>query len=199
MLKILKTNCSLGFTLLELLVAMVIFSIIAIAFIALFLSAINEQRKILNMNNLINSASYSLEYMDRAIRMARKDVSASSECVGVETGYKYNFGINTPADTIRFLNFNNKCWEFSKSGDQGDQLVVRKSNDTKSSGLGVAETLTPADLVVKNVSFNVAGDGQAEDKQPKVTINLIMDTKDSPVQEKIFQTTISQRNLNVKQ
>ncbi|MCX6790871.1 MAG: prepilin-type N-terminal cleavage/methylation domain-containing protein [Candidatus Gribaldobacteria bacterium] len=196
MRNILKIKNSFGFTLLELLIAMVIFSIIIIAFVALFLSAIKEQRKILNLNNLINSTSYSLEYMDRAIRMARKDVSANSECVGATAGYKYNFGTSTPAVTLRFLTFDNKCWEFSK---QGDQLVVKKSNDIKRSGLGAAETLTPIDLVVKTVSFEVLGDGQAEDKQPKVTLNLIMNTKDNPAQERIFQTTISQRNLNVEQ
>jgi type II secretory pathway pseudopilin PulG len=180
---------------LELLVAIVVFSIITIAFISLFISAMNQQRKILNLNNLLNSASYSLEYMDRSIRMARKDPSVNSECVGV-AGYKYNYGTSTSATVIRFLNYDNKCIEFSK---QGDQLVVRRSTSIRRSELGVAETLTPVDAVVKSINFNVSGDGQDDQKQPKITINLIMDTKDTPPQELIFQTTICQRNHNIIQ
>lgn len=194
-IKINFSDDSKGFTLLELLVAIVVFSIITIAFIGLFISAMTQQRKILNLNNLLNSASYGLEYMDRSIRMARKDASANSDCVGV-AGYKYNYSTSTPATVIRFLNYDNKCIEFSK---QGDQLVVRRSTSTRRSELGVAEALTPADSVVKSVSFNVSGDGQADQKQPKITINLIMDTKDTPPQELIFQTTICQRNPNIVQ
>jgi prepilin-type N-terminal cleavage/methylation domain-containing protein len=182
-----------GFTLIELMVAMVAFSIISIAFINLFISAISQQRRILNLNNLLNNVSYSLEYMDRAIRLAQKDMAGA--CVA---NVKYNYSAPFPYTYVRFLTYQTPavCLEFSR---QGDRLMVRRSSDQTAVNLGAYEPLTPTDLLVKDVKFNVINDGQAGQKQPRVTINLIMETKELTPQTLNLQTTICQRNPNFTQ
>lgn len=192
-LQIGKNQKKNGFTLLELLIAMIVFSIIAIAFVSLFLSAINQQRRVLAINNMINNTSYTLEYIDRAVRMAIKDATASGDCTGVAS-LKYNYGTSSSSTMLRFLNFDNKCVEFSL---QNNKIMFRRSTDTNRSNLDAAEPLTSSDVKVSYLEYHISGDGQQDEQQPKVTITFIS----SPVNFKdinsVVQTTISQRNLDV--
>lgn len=176
-------------------VAMIVFAIISIAFVGLFINAINQQRQILNLNNLLNNVSYSMEYMDRAIRMAQKDLTG--DCLGGAL-LKYNYATASPAESIRFLNYDGKCLEFYKSGEQ---LMMRRSTSNLSSQFQAPEALTPTELSVKGVQFNVIGDGQglADQRQPKIVIGLIMETKEIKPQQLIVQTTTCQRNPNYTQ
>jgi len=66
-----------GFTLLELMIAMTLFIVVIVSFMGLFMSAISQQQKNLEKVAILNNASYLLEYISRAIRMAEKDTSAS--------------------------------------------------------------------------------------------------------------------------
>ena len=70
-MKILNKNKA--FTLIEMLVAALIFSIVIGAATGVFVSAIKLQRYNLAHQQLLSQVSYAVEYMDRAIRMAIKD------------------------------------------------------------------------------------------------------------------------------
>ena len=60
-----KSRKSKGFSLIEMLVAMLIFSIIASAAIGFFIFAIRSQIKVLASQKVVNEASYIMEYMSR--------------------------------------------------------------------------------------------------------------------------------------
>jgi prepilin-type N-terminal cleavage/methylation domain-containing protein len=67
----LKSN---GFTLLEMLVAISVFSVVIIVVVGLFVSGSSSQRKIIEMHSVQNEAAYLMEMMSRELRMA-SDIS----------------------------------------------------------------------------------------------------------------------------
>ena len=182
-----------GFTLVEVLVAVAIFSMMISIFTGFLASSISSQQKALSSQELMGSVSYNLEYMSRAIRMAKKDHAGA--CL-TTVGAKYNYETNVDRDRIRFLNYLDKCQEFFLDGDT---LKERKSADSTAANFGTALPLTPSALSI--ISFKLGPSdswGQDQLTQPRVTFSLLMegsDGGDDPVSMNI-QTTISQRNLN---
>jgi len=178
-----------SFTLIELLVTVTIFSLIVGAASGVFVSALRAQRKSLSMQELLGQTSFLMEYMSRAIRMAKKDVSGS--CLGL--GYaKYNYAPIT--NGIRFLNYTGKCQQFFRDGNI---LKMQVSSDEKAVNFVPSLDLTSANLIVN--SFNIGPEDswtQADYYQPRVTVSLEIQGKEK---SKInLQTTISQRNLDIE-
>ena len=176
-----------GFTLIELLVAITIFLMVITSFFGLFSSAFQEQRKNLNLQYLLQNISYSAEYISRALRMARKDLSG--DCITA----KHNFAAIT--DGIRFLNYDRKCQEFFL---EGETLKVRKSTDESSSNFGSPEPVTPQNIRIANLQFEISGESQLDTLQPKVTFTLSIRNKTPEPRTLSIQTTISQRELDVQ-
>jgi len=196
-----------GLTLVELLVSIGIFGILVTGLISMFMSAVDAQQSVLQNQELLNQGSYVTEYMDRAIRMALRDdgtVGNEKECT--ETVDIKSYGVasgsitflsydvtSLPGDLYggyrckRFLLYDNKIWE-------------RRSTDASASSLQDAVEITSSK--VKILSFNIEVNGDVIDtSQPKVTFSIEMESSSSrrlnPVPSMIFQTTISQRNLNI--
>ena len=78
-----------GFTLVELLITITIFSIVITGFLGLFSSAFKYQKESLNLQYLLSNASYVTEYMSRALRMAKKDLAG--DCIISKYNYKVLF------------------------------------------------------------------------------------------------------------
>ena len=174
-----------GFTLVELLITITIFSIVITGFLGLFSSAFKYQKESLNLQYLLSNASYVTEYMSRALRMAKKDLAG--DCIIS----KYNY-LNPGGDTskIRFLNYHEKCQEFILDGNE---LKVGISNTTTPPVSG--DFLTPSNLVVEKLEFDISGETQEDKLQPKVTFVLKVKIGEQKLN---LQTTISQRDLDVE-
>ena len=185
-----------GFTLIEIMVAVSIFAILVTTFTGFFVGAIQGQQKALASQELVNNVSYNLEYMSRAIRMAKKDFTGS--CL-TAVGAKYNYETNGSRNRIRFLNYEDKCQEFFLDGNQ---LKERKSIDSSAANFETPLSLTPVNSEV--VSFNLGPSdtwSQEQKTQPRVTLFLELKGKgQKPELQPLIkiQTTISQRNLNVR-
>lgn len=173
----LKTS---GFSLVEILVAVAIFSVVISVAIGIFTMAMKSQRKILAQQQSLDQISYAIEYMSRAIRMAKKDSSGS--CIGANLNY-----ILTHSDQgIKFKNYNGICQEFYLQGGQ-----LRENRN------GVDLPLTSSGLTVKNFKIEDFGwDQDIDNLQPAVAIFFDIEGKEGT--EIKIQTTISQRNLDVK-
>jgi len=189
-----KSNFSKGYTIIEILVAVGIFTMIIAAPTGFLVGSIEAQRKALSSQELVNNVSYTLEYMSRALRMAKKDLTG--DCI--ERGLNYE----NPADDIskiRFLNYKGYCQEFSLSDAQ---LKERKSIDGDKENLGEFFPLTSNDLEVELVRFQLSGAGQDDEFQPRITLFLKVKgargQKPELQPEIKIQTTISQRNLDVQ-
>jgi len=176
-----------GFTLTEMLVGMAIFSLILVAVSGIFVSAIRIQKRALVAEEISRETSYLLEYMSRALRMARKDdVGGGANCLaGDKTNYEI---INTATSTgIRFRNYKDQCQEFYL--DKATYQLMEKIGSATS-------TLTSPNLRVNYFYVNIFGAEQGDNQQPRVTITMEI-TKRNVSQPKVrVQTTISQRQLD---
>jgi len=171
-----------SFTLVELLVTVAIFSLIAGAASGVFVQALKAQRKSLATQQLLDQTSYLAEYMSRAIRMAKKD--SLGACIDAKLNYKI------VDNGIEFLNYQGECQKFylDYNPPATPQLKEEKG--------GVVSELTSASLKVSNFNVNLLGETQTDNLQPRVTFFLNIEGKE---RSKInLQTTISQRNPDIE-
>ncbi|MFH0739915.1 MAG: prepilin-type N-terminal cleavage/methylation domain-containing protein [bacterium] len=179
-----NTKCQ-GFTLLELLIAISLFSIVIVGAIGLFISLIKNQQALLDRAYVLNTLSYTTEYMSKSMRMAQKDDVAGA-CTGVSRGNFVLIG-----DTrIKFLNYNNECQEFYLANGV---LKVNK----KIAGAWVGQDLTPAAINVESLKFILSGQSQDDTLQPKVSFALRARPVTGAAPSFLIQTTISQRMLDI--
>jgi len=242
---------SKGFTLIELIVVMAVFLFIIGAAIGVFVSIIQNQKKILSEQQLLSQISYIEEHMSKALRMAKMEpIDGSDPCLKDYPGYIY---LLTRYDTnlalfrgIKFINQsgdssgNSICQEFFLDTDG-----ILKETEWVNGVAGAAVALTSPNLQINSVRFSINGsDGSASIPnsascptniqcgasnadlvQPRVTILLNANITGSGlgtgtpcnppainctngeacdlsthicVPTRTIQTTVSQRNLNVK-
>ncbi len=177
---------SKGFTLIELIVVVSIFSFIVFIAADLFVSIVRQQRRILSQQELLNQTSYIVEYIGRALRMAKEDSDGS--CLGaVDKNY-----VLTHSDSgIKFINHsdNDTCQEFF--WDSGDGKIKESKNGSQ------ALPLISDRLQVNHFNIKLSGESSSDDFQPRIVISMEVQVKGSGDQpKKQIQTTISQRNLD---
>ena len=172
-----------GYTLIEVLVAVSIFTILVAGPTGLFITALRGQRKALAVMEIFDNSSYALEYISRALRMAKKDDLTVMNCL---LGDKVNYELTHSGQGIKFRNYNDECQEFYLEGGQ-----IKEAK-----GVNIL-SLTPDDLEITNLIFQVSGAEQTDYLQPRVTILLEIRKRTQPESKIRLQTTISQRNLDV--
>jgi len=180
-----------GFTLIEILIAMAIFSIVASLAIGIFTMAMKSQRKVLAQQELLDQASYVMEYMSRAIRMAKKDDgSCLSEPPTVDRA-NFNYFVPSDRNGIYFRNSDNECYGFGL-------LFNRLASLRGPIGGGSIEWLTGGNIKVNFFKVSLSGEQQppTDFLQPAVTIFLDAEGKEGTKIQ--IQTTVSQRNLDVQ-
>lgn len=189
-----KQPVSKGFTIPELLVSLFIFSLVIVGAGGLLISGISSQRRSGGQQELMDQASYLAEYMSRALRQARKDVSATCLSQG---GRNYEVSSNGvdwvvdgSGDRVRFINKSGQCQEFFLEGQRMKERIVLDE-----------QYLTSDNLQVAGLTFFISGAGQEDDFQPKATFAMELRGK---VQQGGFQptikmqTTVSQRKIDVQ-
>jgi len=165
-----------GFTLIEMVVAVAVLSLVIGASSGLFVSSLRAQRQSLATREVLDQTSYIMEYMSRALRMAKKDITGT--CTGTA---KLNYQFESQC--IKFINYKDECQHFCLDG-------TRLRNEE-------GNYLTSANLNIKGFNVNLVGQDQIDTLQPRITIFLDIEGKE---QSNIkIQTTISQRNLDVRQ
>jgi len=183
-----------SYTLIEVLVAVGIFTIIIAAPTGFLVGSLKGQQKALASQKLLDNTSYTLEYMSRALRMAKKELSTESSlaCL-LEDGtilYGYNYQITRGGNGLKFINYKEECQEFFLEGTR-----LRESKDE------VENYLTAEDLEITSLKFQLSGELQTDNDQPRVTLFLEIKGGKSlkaELQPLIkIQTTISQRNFDV--
>lgn len=177
-----------AFTLIELLVGISIFSLIVSGITGSFVAALRAQRRAIALREIIDSASYALEYMAAALRMAKKDGieikgGSPKNCWGPEE-LNYEIGLNE----IKFRNYEDKCQRFF--------LEAGRLKEERE-GFPQHYYLTPDDLEITRLGFEKRGDTPGDNLQPRVTILLEIQKRGLPESKIIVQTTISQRDLDL--
>ncbi|HCG76826.1 TPA: hypothetical protein DEW49_02830, partial [bacterium] len=157
-----------GYTLIEILVAVGIFTILIAAPTGFFVGSLRGQLKTLASQKLLDNTSYTLEYISRSLRMAKKELSADplTACL-LEGGtilYGHNYQITRGGNGLKFINYKNECQEFFL--DENDHRL----KESKNGAAPVA--LTAEDLEITSLTglkFKLSGESQADTDQPRVT------------------------------
>ena len=215
---------SKGFTLVELIVVMAVFLLVTGTAIGIFISIVRQQKRILSEQELLNQTSYVMEYMSKAMRMARKDETGDCLVKDIDSYPGFVYLLTRPNtgtsffEGIKFLNQSDTdgsglpaCQEFYL-----DETGVLKEKKTywpySPIGDDKAVALTSAKFNIEAVRFGINGyngcygrpecpqtapEGENDKVQPRVTILLDIRVDASQPLRK-FQTTVSQRNLNAQ-
>jgi prepilin-type N-terminal cleavage/methylation domain-containing protein len=193
-------NNKKGFTLVEILVVLVIFSIMISAITSVFISGIRTQQNIIAQEQLLDQVNYALDYMGRAIMMAKN--GTSNKC---STNNDYYNPKDSPGGvSLKFVNIggdpsSKDCINFYLLNDQ-----IYKGNSRNENPF-TAFTLTSENVKITKLIFNVIGGAantgsSTNNPQPKVTIYIEAESKSgTPLQKLKIQTTISARDLNESQ
>ena len=164
--------------------------------VAIFISVVAHQKRVLEDQQFLNQASYASEYLSRGLRTSIKD--SSGTCI--TAGYIYMLTRYSAAsgfyEGIKFLTDDAACREVYANSNGVLQEVKN--------GVGPAPILS-AQFTVNNIRFIVNGDktlsgaSQNDAVQPRVTFLLNLKSHGASLeqQNKIIQSTVSQRNLNV--
>ena len=181
-----QNSKSKGFSLIEMLVVVLIFTIVMGIAVGVFTSALKLQKYNLAYQQLLSQVNYAMEYMDRSIRMAVKD---NGTC-----GFSgQNYRLSDFNRKIEFRNYRGECQQFYWDTTINPNQLMSFNSAIYASSLN----LTSSDFTITRLNFYVAGD--APNNQPKVTIVMEIEAKTTvlPKPKIKILTTVSQRNLNI--
>ncbi len=151
-----------GFSLVEVIVSVALFSIIILSMTQIFKMVIDSQRSALATQNVQESLKYFLEVTGKEIRMAQKNEGV---CSGIPNDEIYVISSNAYGSTLYFKNYYNQCVTYSLDRDgEGDKQRFRVSRNLTS------DFISPAKIRIDSLTF-VAASG-ASTTQPAITLNL---------------------------
>lgn len=188
-----------GFTLMELVVVMGIFSMVVVAASDIFLLASTAQRKVFDLERIQADARFTMEAITREVRAG-----------GIDYGYYEGRAdpVSVPERELALVDSNNTHLVFYRSEDPGDCvdqnsapcLVVRIES-------GDSVPITPRDVVVRTASFYIAPATDPTkftvetgtydtDQHPRVTVVLVLEASAGRAARRAlvsFQTTVASR------
>jgi prepilin-type N-terminal cleavage/methylation domain-containing protein len=218
MLMIGKTKMKNGFTLIEILVSLAIFSAIITTVLGITMSMVNAERKIQAELFLASSAQTTLESMSRQIRYGYnysgnssvvfeanlKSVVIDSKDISNTTGSSASTTQNLiNAQNSPFLLFESQGGNPNTFTDQnafcavGGKLykISNFSVDTDGTTFRAACTsgssMLPDDITLESISFDVYGDSSENPKNPMVRIKMRLSHPDGGALD--VQSTVTQR------
>lgn len=166
-------NSRLGFTLVELLVAITLFSIAVSVAVGGFVRALRTQRELIALIAANSNASLAIEQMAREIR----------------TGA--SFSVSPAGDSLSFMNANeeNIIYNLDKSTSPGSHGVLMRT-----AGNNSPEPVTASNVNINYLFFTSLNSGQYP---PRITVNIGVSGVLPELQGNItnIQTTVSSRVL----
>ncbi|MCA9352051.1 prepilin-type N-terminal cleavage/methylation domain-containing protein [Patescibacteria group bacterium] len=180
-----------GFTLVEIMVSIAIFTIIITVGIGALLSVITSYRASEKEKEVHDSLNYVLESMTREIRLG-KDYYASADSDGTDEG-SISDGIG---DSLGFNASDNRGYVVYYIDD--GVLMVRRSGATNAQN-GVQALSDDGQIIIEGIRFTVIGTDPLSTpnyNQPLVWIQLQATAIGEDTRETTVQTLVSQRTLD---
>jgi len=174
-----KLKINLGFTLIEMIVAVSIFTVVVFIGIGALLSISDANRKSNSLRTVMDNLNFAMENMSRSIRTGDDYL-----CDGVG---------NCPSggDELVFTDQNGISVKYNFTETDGlGMITISKSG-------GSPQRITSPEVDIDSLSFFVTGVG-AGNGQPRVVISVIgiAGIKDNIRSEFSVQTTVSQRAVD---
>lgn len=192
---------SSGFTLMEMLVALTIFSTLVVAATGIFLLASRTQRKVFDLESMQASARYTMEAMVREIRTGTLDLDHyAARDLPIATPDAELALIDSEGERIRFFESGENHGGYCMNDDSRPCLLVTV-------GGGPPAPISPKGIKVRSVSFYIspevdpfgfdpASGSYLSDIQPSVTILLAFESSSRKIDERTYthlQTTATSR------
>lgn len=175
-----KKFLSQGFTLIEMLVGMFVFSIIILLVSSMFVSGLELQRRAFNVQHVEENSTFILETMTKELRIAEiTSPTVDSACPG------------TFDTSLTILHPEHGTITYALSGTD----LTRTVKDV--TGTDVTSVLNSSSITVTRLGFCVAGVEVGDNRQPRVTMVATLTTVNAhePASADI-QTTLSSRLLS---
>ncbi len=199
-----------GFTLVELLVSLAIFSVVVVSSLGAMLSIADANRRVQKTRAVLDNLSLSIESMSRNLRLG-----STYHCEIINVTHTIPSGLDAAKDCAGsswgdFVSFEDQFGDTTSSADQAyyyldtdptsltNGSIMYKMTGTTTSPIA----LTSDDLKVRSLRFYVTGNTGfgGEKTQPKVIIVVSGITEVGKAKEPVeinIQTTVSQRPLNI--
>ncbi|MGM0438972.1 MAG: PilW family protein [Patescibacteria group bacterium] len=189
-----------GFSLIELLVVIGVFSGLMSIITGIFIANFEMQRRTMAVQKTIGEISYAMEYMGRTIRMAKSDSAGS--CLNESDSKNYTYGV--PEDDngneqqgIQFIDYKDSCIKFFLDEEE---KVLKKG--VREDGNWEEYNLTSGLLDIKGFhsTSNLLPDGNGDLflDQPSVTLSLRVEETNSKWWKTRIQTTVTKRRLDIE-
>jgi prepilin-type N-terminal cleavage/methylation domain-containing protein len=186
-----KFETQAGFTFIEMILAVALFSVVALSSMQILRMVLEGQQSAIASQNIQENMRYVFEAVGKEIRVA---TISNYDCEDVfspsATAVNKVFNITTVNgnDALYFKNQYGECVAYYLSSD-GVMMISRGGREAAA---------TPSSLTISDLDFTVEDDGIGEvhSTQPKVTIKMdvVTDTVDEMHKKEMkLQTTISSR------
>lgn len=195
----LKNNKKVGFTLVEMMVSLALFTIVSTVTVGALLSLIGGNQRLVKQQTLASSAIFSLDNMTREIRTGNYYNCRSGN---FSTQNTYGNSVQDCASGATGISF----IELSTRATSGGRVAYYFDDGSLWRRIGnnpVAEKLLPDDVLIDSTlsRFFVTGsqtltDGDINTDQPAVTIIMVLEETEE-TDSLTLQTTITQRSLDI--
>ncbi len=183
-----STKHSRGFTLIEILVSVAIFTTVMVIALGALLSMSESDRKAQTLKSVINNLNFTLDAMSRSMRtgvnyhcdVSQGTITATRDCS------------STPATSVAFLAADNQTVKYCRGN--GSTCSASGTAVLVSKGSAAYAPLTASEVAITNLQFYVTG-AQSATIQPYIVILLSGRVQVSASQTSAFdlQTSVTQR------
>jgi len=185
---LMRRSHSKGFSLIELLVSVALFTVVMTVSIGTLLALVSANQKAQSMKSVINNLNFALDSMSRTIRTGRTYHCASS----IPSGSFPTTAADCPSGEDGLV----------LTDDHGNRVGYRHNGtaiERKREGVDASWVpLTAPEVVIGEMLFYVTGTSVADDRQPTVTMSIRgrAGTKEDTDSAFNIQTTATQRVLD---
>ncbi len=195
--QIATTLDSRGFTIIEVMIAMAIFTVIVTIGIGSVLDAINQHYATQNLRTVMDSLNYVMEDMARNIRLGTPP-HCGAPGTGGTSGIVDPLSCPLPSDPHNIISFNSQdgtviTYEIMPASGSTPSTIVKQK------GAGIPQVITPNEVEMDwaNSGFTVRGAEAGDGAQPTVVIRLAGTIHYKGINSKFaIETTASQRALD---
>lgn len=195
-----KNKKEKGFTLIEIMISMTIFSVLVVYGLGAVMTALSQHERAQNMSNVMDNLNFILEDMSRNIRLGTDFHCFAPGETG--TGVDGSGNVNVPPQDCRLGTGSNELVFQGIAGTAITYLFVTSGSVTqieKIIGNGTAEVLTPTYVTIDSSKsgFIVYGAPQGDGLQPVVNISLAGTVTYNGINSTFaIQTTVASRPLD---
>ncbi len=178
-----KAGARPGFSLIEIIVSVGLFSVIILSATQIFKMVIDNQRNALAAQNVQESLKYFFEVTGKEMRMAQKN---QGTCAGIPDEKIFLLTTGVAGQKIMFRNYYNQCVTYELAPD-GDSQRFQITRNTQTG------YISPQKIKIDNLYFILR---EGVEMQSIVTMNLRAHALNAPQlkSDMIIQTSITSRN-----